>query len=142
MSVTLDTSHDEMSWLKDAAPLNIPYMEVTLETSHDPIGPVGPLEHAPFVDRAKHATTAFLNSALDCGANVTPKNEIEWEACVCMCMCMCICICVYVCVYVCAYVCVCVCVCMCMCVCVCVCVCMCACVHVCPALTLTPTLTV
>ena len=34
MSVTLETSHEPMSPLNDLAPLNIPDMSVTLETSH------------------------------------------------------------------------------------------------------------
>ena len=87
MSVTWDTFHDEMSWLKDLALRNIELMTVTLETSQDPIGPFGPFEHAPIGDSVKHALTALLNSAVDCGANVAPKNEIEWEACVCVCVC-------------------------------------------------------
>ena len=88
MSVTVDTSHDEMLWLKDSASQNIPYMSVTWETSHDPIGPFGWFEHAPIRDSVKHASTALLNSAVDCGANVAPKNEIGWEACVYVCVCM------------------------------------------------------
>ena len=34
MSVTLDTSHFEMSWLKATAFWNIAYMFVTLDTAH------------------------------------------------------------------------------------------------------------
>jgi hypothetical protein len=34
MSVTLDTSHAEMFWLKADAIVNIAYMLVTLETFH------------------------------------------------------------------------------------------------------------
>ena len=77
MSVTLETSQDDKSWLKDLAALNIVLMSVTSETSHDSIGPFGPFEHAPIGDWAKHALTAFSSSALDCGANVAPKNEIK-----------------------------------------------------------------
>ena len=38
MSVTLDTSHFEMSPVKDTAPRNMSLMSVTRDTSHSPIG--------------------------------------------------------------------------------------------------------
>ena len=96
-------------------------MSVTWDTSQVPIGPFGPFEHAPIGDSVKHAVTALLNSVLDCGANVAPKNEFEWEACVYVYVYVCMCMCVYVYVYV--YMCICVYVCVCVCMCVCVCVC-------------------
>ena len=40
MSVTLDTSHFEMSTLNDFAPKNIPSMLVTLDTSHFEMSPL------------------------------------------------------------------------------------------------------
>ena len=44
-------------------------MSVTPETSHSPIGPCGPLEQSPSVDRSRHALTAPLSSSCDSGEN-------------------------------------------------------------------------
>merc|ERR1719201_2316229 len=43
------------------------YMLVTAETSHDPIGPCGPLEQ--WVDCFRHSLMAASSSPLDFGAN-------------------------------------------------------------------------
>ena len=75
MLVTLDTSHLEMSPLKeDVVPLKIDAMLVTLDTFHSPIGPVEPLEQLPCGDSLRHATTAILSSALDCGENAAVEG--------------------------------------------------------------------
>ena len=37
------------------------------ETSHDPIGPCGPLEQS--VDSSRHSLIAYWSSPLDCGAH-------------------------------------------------------------------------
>ena len=42
MVLALDTSHVEMSELKDFAPEKISDMSVTADTAQSPIGPVGP----------------------------------------------------------------------------------------------------
>ena len=75
MSVTLDTSHLERSPLNLSAPgtrlllasKNNWLMSVTAETSHDPIGPCGPLEQS--VDSLRHSTKASWSSDLDFGAH-------------------------------------------------------------------------
>ena len=69
MSVTLDTSHLEMSPLNDEPPWTSSKLLVlvTAETSQDPIGPCGPLEQS-VGDSSKHRTMADLRSALDSGA--------------------------------------------------------------------------
>ena len=76
MSVTLDTSHLQMSPLNNPAWANMRLMSVTLDTSHSPIGPCGNLEQSssgklyiPSGDNFRHATTALLRAALDCGEN-------------------------------------------------------------------------
>ena len=69
MSVTLDTSHFEMSALNAFVPTNIPLISVTLDTSHSPIGPCGPLEQSPFGNSLMHASTALLSCVLDRGKN-------------------------------------------------------------------------
>ena len=69
MLVTADTSHADMSWLKDCAYANIPYMLVTADTSHDPIGPCAPAEQLPTGDSLMHAPTASWSSILLWGAN-------------------------------------------------------------------------
>ena len=70
MLVTRDTSHFEMSPLKELASyLNIPFMSVMLDTPHSLIGPSGPLWQSPFGDNFRHASTALLSSDLDCGGN-------------------------------------------------------------------------
>ena len=48
--VTLDTSHCDTSALNDVAPANMRAMLVTRETSQFPIGPFGPLEQSPTAD--------------------------------------------------------------------------------------------
>ena len=63
MFIARDTSHLEMSELKDFAPEKISDMSVIADTSHSPIGPVGPFEQSPT------SWTAVRSSALDCGAN-------------------------------------------------------------------------
>ena len=42
---------------------------VTLDTSHSPIGPCGPLEQSPSGDNFRHVSTALLSCTLDCGTN-------------------------------------------------------------------------
>ena len=44
-------------------------MSATSDTSQSPIGPCGPSEQSPFGDSLRHASTALLSSALDCGEN-------------------------------------------------------------------------
>ena len=66
-SVTLDTSHLEISPLNDLAYENNLLILVTAETSQDPIGPCGPLEQS--VDSSRHCTIAALSSQLDFGAH-------------------------------------------------------------------------
>ena len=63
MSVTLDTSHLEMSPLNDEPPWTSSKLLVlvTAETSQDPIGPCGPLEQS--VDNFRQSQRATLISA-------------------------------------------------------------------------------
>ena len=75
MSVTLDTSHFDMS------PLNVfelvtgfcfesksnQLMSVTAETCHDLVGPCGPLEQS--LDSFRHSTMAAWSSAFEFGAH-------------------------------------------------------------------------
>ena len=68
--VTLDTSHLEMSPLNLSAPrtasgLNNSFISVTAETSHDPIGPCGPLEQSE--DSFRHFRKAAWRFSLDFG---------------------------------------------------------------------------
>ena len=44
-------------------------VSVTLDMSHSPISPCGPLEQSPFADSSRHALTVPLSSVLDCGEN-------------------------------------------------------------------------
>ena len=72
MFVTLDTSHLEMSLLNLFVPgitssLNNWRILVTAETSQDPIGPCGPLEHS--VDSFRHSKMAAWSSTLDFGGH-------------------------------------------------------------------------
>ena len=69
MSVTLDTSHLEMSALKYDASRNKELMSVTPETSQDPMGPCGPLEQSAG-DSFRHSLMAALSSSFDSGASV------------------------------------------------------------------------
>ena len=39
----------------------------SLDTSHSPIGPCGPVEQSPFGDNLRHASMALLSSDFDCG---------------------------------------------------------------------------
>ena len=71
MLVTLDTSHLEMSTLNVSGVLtyhlsNKPFISVTAETSQDPIGPCGPLEQSAG-DSWRHSLMAALSSASDFG---------------------------------------------------------------------------
>ena len=75
ISVTLDTSHLERSptnlFAAEAGLYfewnNNSLMSVTPKTSHDPIGPCGPLEQSE--DSFRHSATAAWRSALDFGAH-------------------------------------------------------------------------
>ena len=97
MSITLETSHLEISPLNDDAeanmasmlvaldtfhvdmlplnlfapitksPLNNWYISITAETSQDPIGPCGPLEQS--LDSCRHPLMAAWSSALDFAAH-------------------------------------------------------------------------
>ena len=70
MSVTRDTSHFDMSLLKDAAPRNMALISVTLDTSHFPIAPYGPSEQSPSEDTStRQMVMALLSSAMDFGEN-------------------------------------------------------------------------
>ena len=69
MLATAETSHADRSWLNNRAPANTMLMLVTLDTSQEPMGPCGPMEHSPTADRDMHAETAVLSSFIDCGAN-------------------------------------------------------------------------
>ena len=44
-------------------------MSVTLDTSQSAIGPCRPLKQLPLGGNLRHAPTALLSSALDCGEN-------------------------------------------------------------------------
>ena len=77
--VIFDTSHLEMSPLNLFAPgtessLNN-WMSTTADTSHDPIGPCGPLEQS--VDSRRHSAIAAWSSALDFGAHPAVVNEVS-----------------------------------------------------------------
>ena len=68
MSVTLDTSHLEISTLNAGGALsNKLFISVTAETSQDPIGPCGPLEQSE--DDLRHSSMAVLRSPFDFGVN-------------------------------------------------------------------------
>jgi hypothetical protein len=58
-----------MSLLKAFALANISLMSVTLDASHSPMGPCGPVEQSLLEDSFRNALTALLSSALDCGEN-------------------------------------------------------------------------
>ena len=73
MLVTLDTSHFDRSPLKEVAPRNISSISVTLDTSHDPIGPVGPCAQLPTGELSMHASTAFLRCHPDFGVNAATE---------------------------------------------------------------------
>ena len=60
MSVTLPTSHAEISVLKEVFPLNKLDMSVTAETSHVPMAG----EHAPIGEAARQVFTAANRAAL------------------------------------------------------------------------------
>ena len=76
MSVTLDTSHLEMSPLNSLAPgtgldfesTNNQLMSVTAETSHDAIGPYRPWEQS-VGESLRHLAMASSRSSLDCGGH-------------------------------------------------------------------------
>ena len=67
MSVTRDTSHLEMSALKDVAPLNNPLMSVMRDTSHVLMAPNRLVVQAPDRDSARQVLTASLSSLVDFG---------------------------------------------------------------------------
>ena len=68
MSVTLDTSHLEISPLNEYALKNMELMSVTLDTSQFPSGPCWSSKQSPDMgDFSRHASRALLNSALDFG---------------------------------------------------------------------------
>ena len=91
MLVTFDTVHLERSLLKYTASMNVPNMSVTrdtfhfetsprkveesntlvmsvnLDTSHSPIGPLGPPEQSSLRDSLMHAFTAVASSEFDRG---------------------------------------------------------------------------
>ena len=60
MSVTLPTSHAEISVLKEVFPLNKLDMSVTAETSHVPMAG----EHVPIGEAARQVFTAATRAAL------------------------------------------------------------------------------
>ena len=53
----------------------MPYMSVTLDTSHAPTAPC--LEQSPFGDNFRHASTALLSLGLECGENA--GGGAGWE---------------------------------------------------------------
>ena len=70
-------------------------ISVTLDTSHDSMGPCAPLEQSPFGESfLRHASTALLSSVLDRGKNPFVVNDafvctcVHMRACVCMCLCV------------------------------------------------------
>ena len=67
MSVTLETSHFEISPLNLSASENNCRVLGTLDTSQDPIGPCKLLEQS--VDTLVHSITAVWSCALSFGAN-------------------------------------------------------------------------
>ena len=76
MLVTLDTSHLEMSALKDCALENIWFMSVTLDTFHSAIGPSA-LGQLPTDETCKYVSTAALSSVLVFGAGCTYKLGVQ-----------------------------------------------------------------
>ena len=82
MLVTLDASHFEMSLLNNFALTNKPYMSVTPDTYHSPIGPCEPLEQSPSGDKSKHKSTALLSSSLDCVEKTAGYRVCESVLCV------------------------------------------------------------
>ena len=80
MSCTLDTSHSEMSALKDVESIKIVLISVTRDTSHSPIAPCGPSEQSPRGDTFVQSWIPLLSSALDCGENMDwPAREFREE---------------------------------------------------------------
>ena len=69
MSSTRDTSHVEMSPLKDVAPMKMALMSVMLDTSHSPIGPCAWSEQSRSWDNLRQLVTALLSSGFICGEN-------------------------------------------------------------------------
>ena len=78
MVVTLDTSHFEMSLLKEPWERNIPLMSLILDTSHPAIGPWRPVEHSPsgVIRDFKHSSTASLSSSVE-GNAVSGHNLLD-----------------------------------------------------------------
>ena len=81
MVVTLDTSHREMSPLKEFSLANKWIISVTSDTSHSAIGPCGPSEQSPSGDISRHSSTASLSSSLEENAavvwRVVKLGEVE-----------------------------------------------------------------
>ena len=77
MSVTLETSHIEMSAVKDATPMKIALMSATFDTFHSLIGPCGLAELLKSRQKSWQELTALESSALDCGEN-TDAGEVLW----------------------------------------------------------------
>ena len=77
MPVALDTSQLDMSPVNLLAPgtkslLNNSLMSATAETSHDPIGPCGPLEQS-VGDSCRHSLMAAWSSSSDLKASAVVK---------------------------------------------------------------------
>ena len=82
--ITLDTSHLEMSPMNLSAPgtpsrLNIMLISVTADTSHDPIGPCGPLEQSFVLDNFRQSLMAAWSCAPEVGAH--PAVEYYCRRC-------------------------------------------------------------
>ena len=83
MSVTLDTSHLEMSpanaYLYPPGEYftNNRLISVTADTSQDPTGPCGLSEQS--ADSCRHSTTAAWSCALDCGAHPVARHYYGLE---------------------------------------------------------------
>ena len=77
MLVALDTSHLDMSPLKEFTLANTRLMSVTLDMSHSAIGPCAPLEQSPLGDNWRHASTAAWSSVVDENGGVVVVQAVS-----------------------------------------------------------------
>eukprot|EP00962_Isochrysis_galbana_P049395 scaffold20904_cov95-Isochrysis_galbana.AAC.1 len=76
MLVTAETSHAERSWLKAAAPENMPDMEVTPETFHWPMVAFGEnTGQRPSVDSSRQTLIALSSATLSVKAGAHGPNR-------------------------------------------------------------------
>ena len=74
MLVTRDTFHFERSPWKLVLPKNSELMSVTSDTSQSPIGPYRSFVQAPSGDASRHISTALWSSKLDGGENAAVER--------------------------------------------------------------------